>query len=128
MGHLLGYARVFTADQQQRLQVGALERAGSYRVFTDSVSGAPCDRTSSGSWTSPTRRHPAYLLDRRSIIASHAMRQPRLPSLGPSCRGLGAGLWGASALRGASSRRLPDAVRSRQQLALSAAELESQGR
>jgi DNA invertase Pin-like site-specific DNA recombinase len=40
MGHLLGYARVSTADQQPQLQVDALERAGCYRVFTETASGA----------------------------------------------------------------------------------------
>jgi hypothetical protein len=39
MGHLLGYARVSTADQQPHLQVDALERAGCYRVFTETASG-----------------------------------------------------------------------------------------
>jgi DNA invertase Pin-like site-specific DNA recombinase len=31
MGHLLGYARVSTTDQQPHLQVDTLERAGCYR-------------------------------------------------------------------------------------------------
>jgi DNA invertase Pin-like site-specific DNA recombinase len=44
MGHLLGYARVSTADQQPHLQVDALERAGCYRVFTETASGAAADR------------------------------------------------------------------------------------
>jgi DNA invertase Pin-like site-specific DNA recombinase len=44
MGHLLGYARVSTADQQPHLQVDALERAGCYRVFTETASGARTDR------------------------------------------------------------------------------------
>ncbi len=44
MGHLLGYARVSTADQQPRLQVDALERAGCLRVFTETGSGALADR------------------------------------------------------------------------------------
>jgi DNA invertase Pin-like site-specific DNA recombinase len=44
MGHLLGYARVSTADQQAHLQVDALERAGCYRVFTETASGARTDR------------------------------------------------------------------------------------
>ena len=44
MGHLLGYARVSTADQQPHLQVDALERAGSHRVFTETASGAAFDR------------------------------------------------------------------------------------
>src|SRR5215213_7304192 len=39
MGHLLGYARVSTTDQQPQLQVDALERAGCYRVFTETASG-----------------------------------------------------------------------------------------
>jgi DNA invertase Pin-like site-specific DNA recombinase len=44
MGHLLGYARVSTTDQQPQLQVDALERAGCYRVFTETASGARADR------------------------------------------------------------------------------------
>lgn len=40
MGHLLGYARVSTADQDAALQQDALEAAGCYRVFTDTASGA----------------------------------------------------------------------------------------
>jgi DNA invertase Pin-like site-specific DNA recombinase len=44
MGHLLGYARVSTGDQQPHLQVDALERAGCYRVFVETASGAAADR------------------------------------------------------------------------------------
>ena len=44
MGHLLGYARVSTTDQHPQLQVDALERAGCYRVFTETASGARGDR------------------------------------------------------------------------------------
>jgi DNA invertase Pin-like site-specific DNA recombinase len=44
MGHLLGYARVSTADQQPHLQVDALKGAGCYRVFTETASGARSDR------------------------------------------------------------------------------------
>jgi DNA invertase Pin-like site-specific DNA recombinase len=44
MGHLLGYARVSTTDQQPQLQVDALEDAGCYRVFTETASGARSDR------------------------------------------------------------------------------------
>src|SRR5215213_626932 len=44
IGHLLGYARVSTTDQQPQLQVDALERAGCYRVFTQTASGARRDR------------------------------------------------------------------------------------
>ena len=43
MGHLLGYARVSTTDQQPHLQVDALQRAGCYRVFTETASGARTD-------------------------------------------------------------------------------------
>jgi DNA invertase Pin-like site-specific DNA recombinase len=44
MGHLLGYARVSTTDQQPQLHVDALQRAGCYRVFTETASGARNDR------------------------------------------------------------------------------------
>jgi predicted site-specific integrase-resolvase len=44
MGHLLGYARVSTTDQQPHLQVDALEPAGCYRVFTETASGARPER------------------------------------------------------------------------------------
>jgi DNA invertase Pin-like site-specific DNA recombinase len=44
MGHLLGYARVSTTDQQPQLQVDVMERAGRYRVFTETASGARSDR------------------------------------------------------------------------------------
>ncbi|WNB84718.1 recombinase family protein [Cellulomonas sp. ATA003] len=40
MGHLLGYARVSTIDQDATLQIDALNRAGCYRVFVDTNSGA----------------------------------------------------------------------------------------
>jgi Resolvase, N terminal domain len=48
MGHLLGYARVSTADQQPQLQVDALTAAGCYRVFTETASGARSDRPAHG--------------------------------------------------------------------------------
>jgi len=44
MGHVLGYARVSTVDQQPHLQVDALTEAGCYRVFTETVSGARSNR------------------------------------------------------------------------------------
>ena len=40
MGHLLGYARVSTADQRLDLQIDALRQAGCYRVFQEAASGA----------------------------------------------------------------------------------------
>jgi hypothetical protein len=54
MGHLLGYARVSTTDQQPQLQVDALERTGCYRVFTETASGARADRRGAASlWSGP---------------------------------------------------------------------------
>ncbi len=44
MGHLPGYARVSTTDQQPQFQVDALTAAGCYRVFTETASGARTDR------------------------------------------------------------------------------------
>jgi DNA invertase Pin-like site-specific DNA recombinase len=44
MGHLLGYARVSTTDQQPQLQVAALTAAGCWRVFTETASGTRPDR------------------------------------------------------------------------------------
>ena len=38
------YVRVSTTDQQPQLQIDALERAGGYRVFTETASGARTDR------------------------------------------------------------------------------------
>jgi predicted site-specific integrase-resolvase len=61
MGHLLGYARVSTTDQQPQLQVDALERVGCYRVFTETASGARADRpTSNSSWISSAPATPSW--------------------------------------------------------------------
>jgi Resolvase, N terminal domain len=43
MGHLLGYARVFTADQHPRLQIGALKRV-CHRVVTETACGSASGR------------------------------------------------------------------------------------
>jgi len=44
MGHLIGYARVSTADQEPALRLDALQAAGCARVFTDRASGAIAER------------------------------------------------------------------------------------
>src|SRR5437016_8667716 len=44
MPHLLGYARVSTADQNPDLQLDALRTAGCYRIFADTASGALDER------------------------------------------------------------------------------------
>jgi DNA invertase Pin-like site-specific DNA recombinase len=44
MPHLLGYARVSTADQNPDLQLDALKGIGCYRLFVDTASGALDER------------------------------------------------------------------------------------
>jgi DNA invertase Pin-like site-specific DNA recombinase len=63
MGHLLGYARVSTTDQQPHLQVDALTAAGCYRVFTETASGARTDRPTLEQLLDQLRpgRHPGGL-------------------------------------------------------------------
>ncbi len=45
MPHLLGYARVCTADRNPDLQQDALKAVGCYRIFVDTASGALDDLT-----------------------------------------------------------------------------------
>jgi hypothetical protein len=44
VGHLIGYARVSTADQNPALQLDALDAAGCLKVYTDRASGGAVDR------------------------------------------------------------------------------------
>ena len=44
MGHLHGYARVSTTEQDAALQVDALTAAGCARIWTDTASGALVER------------------------------------------------------------------------------------
>ncbi|WP_143691732.1 recombinase family protein, partial [Xanthomonas axonopodis] len=43
-GHIIGYARVSTADQDTTMQREALNAAGATKVFDDVASGAKADR------------------------------------------------------------------------------------
>ena len=74
MGNLLGYARVSTTDQQPHLQADALERAGCYRVFVETASGARTDRPVLGQVLDQLRPGDALVvwkLDRRGRSLRH---------------------------------------------------------
>ena len=74
MGHLLGYARVSTADQQPQLQVDALQRAGCYRVFTETASGARTDR--------PVLEQVLDQHHPRQVISLHGSRTQKFDAMG----------------------------------------------
>jgi DNA invertase Pin-like site-specific DNA recombinase len=96
MGHLLGYARVSTTDQQPQLQVDALTTAGCYRVFTETASGARTDR--------PTL---AQLLDQ--LRPGDTLVVWKLDRLGRSLRHLVDTVAGLAA-RGVGFRSLQEAI------------------
>jgi hypothetical protein len=82
MGHLLGYARVSTTDQQPQLQVDALQHAGCYRVFTETASGARTDR--------PTlTQHAAATPSCSSVTAHHSVPCNHLLGLAGQGAGIG---------------------------------------
>jgi DNA invertase Pin-like site-specific DNA recombinase len=43
-GHVIGYGRISTSDQNLDMQMDALQKAGAVRVFEDVASGAKADR------------------------------------------------------------------------------------
>ncbi|MFJ6047862.1 recombinase family protein [Streptomyces sp. NPDC092307] len=72
-GHLIGYARVSTDDQEAQLQHDALTEAGCTRVFTDKASGRNTDRpelTAALDYARPGDTLCVWKLDRfaRSLI------------------------------------------------------------
>ncbi|WP_406182552.1 recombinase family protein [Streptomyces sp. NBC_01006] len=72
-GHLIGYARVSTDDQEAQLQHDALAEAGCVRVFTDKASGKNTDRpelTAALDYARPGDTLCVWKLDRfaRSLI------------------------------------------------------------
>ena len=75
MGHLLGYARVSTFDQNPDLQRDALKAAGCFRVFTDKASG-----------TLDNRKELAKVLDQ--LRPGDTLAVWRLDRLGRSLRHL----------------------------------------
>jgi Resolvase, N terminal domain len=74
-GHLLGYARVSTFDQNPNLQRDALKAAGCFRIFTDKASG-----------TLDNRKELAKVLDQLRPGDTLVVR--RLDRLGRSLRHL----------------------------------------
>ncbi|MFG2668571.1 recombinase family protein [Streptomyces sp. NPDC048387] len=72
-GHLIGYARVSTDDQEAQLQHDALTAAGCARIFTDKASGKNTDRpelTAALDYARPGDTLCVWKLDRfaRSLI------------------------------------------------------------
>jgi hypothetical protein len=60
---MLGYARVPTTDQQPQLQVDALQRAGCYRAFVETASGAHAEASHRHDVRSSERGHAVSAVD-----------------------------------------------------------------
>lgn len=88
MGHLLGYARVSTTDQQPHLQVDALQRAGCYRVFTETASGTRSDRPSRSSFQT-TRASPGRSWSKTCSRVGRSLRHLVDTVTGLAERGIG---------------------------------------
>lgn len=72
-GHLVGYARVSTSDQDAQLQINALKEAGCTKIFTDKASGKNTDRpelTKALEYLRPGDQFVCWKVDRlsRSLI------------------------------------------------------------
>lgn len=59
---LIGYARVSTPDQNLDLQIGALEKAGCERIFSETASGLRTERLALADALSHAREHDGFVV------------------------------------------------------------------